>query len=181
MRNTKHITAGAMTIALTGIIIFMERITAGFFMSFLSLPLIVYGYFYSLKSSIPVYFSCIFMAFIITGFPPTIIQMTGYGLVGLVSIFATEKRMTRQRTFVLMSLAIIPVYAVMVGFFGAAFGFAIPEMIQSLNNLFPFINNPMIITVFAYVSLGVTALMEVFIIKVSGDLVIGLLHKHFKK
>ena len=67
MRKTIHLTHGAMTVALTGIILLMDRLFMGFFMPFLALPLIVYGTYYSLEESYLVAISNVLIAIILYG------------------------------------------------------------------------------------------------------------------
>ncbi|WZU01625.1 hypothetical protein MGH68_00155 [Erysipelothrix sp. D19-032] len=59
MKTTKHLTTGAMTVALTTLVMLFDRATVGVFMSFLPVPLIVYGFYFGLKSSFPVYVACV--------------------------------------------------------------------------------------------------------------------------
>nr|WP_252968992.1 hypothetical protein [Erysipelothrix rhusiopathiae] len=91
MKKTLSLTYGAMTVALTGIILFFDRITAGFFMTFLALPLIVYGSYCDWSDAFVVYLSCIIMAVIMSGLFSTVLMMAGYGAVGLAYIYSMKK------------------------------------------------------------------------------------------
>ncbi len=127
MRNTKHITAGAFTVALTSLIIVLDRVTVGMMMSFLALPLIIYGYYYSFKSTMVVFFSCVLMSFVLTGYLPLIISTLGYGFIGLSLVYSRNRSLSNLKTYGLMYVCSIPVYAVLIVFFGEYFGLSLKE------------------------------------------------------
>lgn len=181
MRKTLHLTHGAMTVALTGILLFMDRITLGFFMPFLALPLIVYGINYSLKETSIVAFSNVLISVILSGLLPTVLTMAGYGFVGLAYVYAHQHNFTKKGTYLIMSVFMSLFYLIMVGFFGEYFGISITESIEILSNLeiASFIS-PIAIKFTAYFSIVLTMFMEVFIVKVSADMVIHLLRRNRK-
>ena len=170
-----------MTVALTGILLFMDRITVGFFMPFLALPLIVYGINYSMKETATVAFSNVLVAIILSGLLPTVITMAGYGFVGLAYVYAYQHNFTKKQYYLIMSVFMSIIYIVMIGFFSGYFGIDIQETIDSVANM-PMASqfNPQHIKLIAYSSLPLTMIMEVFIVKVSADLVIRLLGRHRK-
>lgn len=177
MRKTIHLTHGAMTVALTGIILLMDRLFMGFFMPFLALPLIVYGSYYSLEESYLVAISNVLIAIILSGMLPTVITSIGYSIVGLSYIYAYKKDYSKKRYYLIMSIFMSLFYAVMVLFFGEYFGIDIRESIEVISGFVKFLN-PIIIKILAYLSVVLTMLMEVFIVKVSADMIIYLLHRH---
>lgn len=181
MRKTLHLTHGAMTVALTGILLFMDRITLGFFMPFLALPLIVYGVNYSLKETAIVGFSTVLIAIIMSGLLPTVITMIGYVFVGLAYVYAYQHNFTKKSTYFIMSIFMSFFYVLMVGFFSEYFGVSVTESIDYISQLeFASIVKPIVIKITAYSSIVLTMLMEVFIVKVSADMVIHLLRRNRK-
>lgn len=181
MRKTVHLTHGAMTVALTGILLFMDRITVGFFMPFLALPLIVYGINYSLKETATVAFSNVLIAVILSGLLPTIITMIGYGFVGLAYVFAYQHNFTKKQYYLILFVIMSIIYFVMIKFFSEYFGVNIAETIDAVANMPMAVHyNAKHIKLIAYSSIPLTVLMEVFIVKVSADLVIRFLGHHRK-
>lgn len=181
MRKTVHLTHGAMTVALTGILLFMDRITVGFFMPFLALPLIVYGINYSMKETATVAFSNVLLAIILSGLLPTVLTMVGYAFVGLAYVYAYQHNFTKKQYYLIMSVFMSLIYVVMIAFFSGYFGIDIKDTIDSVANM-PMASdfNAQHIKLIAYSSIPLTMLMEVFIVKVSADLVIRLLGRHRK-
>lgn len=172
MRNTKHITTGAITIGLTSILILLDRVSAGLFMSFLALPLVIYGFYFPFKAAITVYFSCVLMSFVLTGHLPLIITIAGYGLVGLSLIYSRNKRLKSSQTYLLMYVTSIPVYFIMVTFFGEYFGVSINETVHAITEMMPTIADENSIRIAAYLSLALMPLIEAYILKVSSTLVL---------
>ena len=172
MRNTKHITTGAITIGLTSILILLDRVSAGLFMSFLALPLVIYGFYFPLKAASTVYISSVLMSFVLTGHLPMIISVAGYGLVGLSLIYARNKQLETRHTYLLMYITSIPVYFIMVNFFGEYFGLSINETIMDLKQMMPNVADEKSITIAAYASIALMPLIEAYILKVSSTLVL---------
>ncbi len=169
-----------MTVALTGIILLLDRMLMGFFMPFLALPLVVYGSYYSLNESIIVAVSNVIIAMILVGLLPTVLTSIGYSTVGLAYIYAYHNNFTKKQTYVIMSVFMAIFYVIMVLFFGEYFGLNITETIDSISGFVQFL--PAVgVKIAAYVLSFLTMLMEVFIVKVSGDMVVTLLQHHRKK
>lgn len=182
MKNTRSITSGAMTVALTGIILFLDRITVGLFMSFLGIPLMVYGYFFTFNESIIVYISIVLLSVIVSGMLPTVVMMAGYGLVGLSFIWAKEKGLSTKKLLTLMGIVLGFVYIIMVLFFGEYFGFSIGVATEAVRSFLETlgINATWGVDLVAYLLLFVTYLMELFVIYMCGNLIINMLSKHKK-
>ena len=108
---------------------------------------------------------------------PTVITSIGYSIVGLSYIYAYKKDYSKKRYYLIMSIFMSLFYAVMVLFFGEYFGIDIRESIEMISGFVKFLN-PIIIKLLAYLSVVLTMLMEVFIVKVSADMIIYLLHRH---
>lgn len=176
MKKTLHLTHGAMTLALTGIILFADRITLGFFMPFLALPLIIYGSYYSLSESAIVAFSNVILAVILSGMLPTVITTIGYGLVGISYIYCFHQKKSRSQFYLYMSIAMSVLYFVMIVFFGEYFGISIQETITTINQYIPALSIRLV-TILSIMTIGLTLLMEVFIVKVSADMVLMMLEK----
>lgn len=181
MRKTVNLTHGAMTVALTGIILLMDRLFLGFFMPFFALPLIIYGVTYSLKDSAVVAFSNVLISVILSGLLPAVLTMIGYAFVGLAYIYAYQHKLSKKYYYLLMSIFMSIFYVVMVGFFGEYFGVSVTETIDAMATLpMVAIVDPIVIKITAYMSIVLTMLMEVIIVKVSADMVIHLLRRHRK-
>ncbi|MDE8320327.1 DUF2232 domain-containing protein [Erysipelothrix rhusiopathiae] len=125
MKKTLSLTYGAMTVALTGIILFFDRITAGFFMTFLALPLIVYGSYCDWSDAFVVYLSCIIMAVIMSGLFSTVLMMAGYGAVGLAYIYSMKKNASPSRSYLAMGVVIALFYFIMIRFFWSSFWYGL--------------------------------------------------------
>lgn len=177
MKKTIHITHGAMTLALTALILFADRITMGFFMPFLALPLIIYGVHYSMQESVIVAISIVFLAMMLSGLLPTVISSIGYSLVGLMYIYCYHEDKKRIQYYVLMGLVMAGFYFVMIRFFGEYFGIDIMETIQFAEKYLPKGAPVSLLQTAAYFSIFITLLMEVFIVKVSADIVIMALKR----
>lgn len=178
MKNTRHITMGAMTLGLSAIIQLLAHSTLGFFMSFLTVPLVVYGYFYSFRSSVVVYIASIGLSFALTGYLPTIITVAGYGLVGLALIYGMRQKWGSLKRFLVATIAVIPVYVVMIGFFSEYFGYSIPETVLAITRVIPSVPSCLIITI-VYLGALLLGLMEVYIIKVVSEMLILMLIRRF--
>ena len=181
MRKTVNLTHGAMTVALTGMLLLLDRLFLGFFMPFLALPLIVYGISYSLKDTAVVAFANVLVSVILSGLLPTVLTMVGYAFVGLAYVYAYQKKLSNKYYYLLMSIFMSIFYIIMVGFFGEYFGISVSETIDAMATL-PMVGivDPIVIKITAYLSIVLTMLMEVFIVKVSADMVIRLLRRHRK-
>lgn len=179
MKKTLSLTYGAMTVALTGIILFFDRITAGFFMTFLALPLIVYGSYCDLSDAFVVYISCILMAVIMSGLFSTVLMMAGYGAVGLAYIYSMKRNDKPLRSYLVMGVVIALFYFIMIRFFGPAFGMDFQEMLQSVKAVLN-VHNPILINVISVGMVLLTMVMELFIIKTSADIVLVMLHRNRK-
>lgn len=180
MRKTIHLTHGAMTVALTGILLLLDRIFLGFFMPFLALPLIVYGSYYSLKESAVVALSNVLISVVLSGLLPAVLTTIGYGFVGLSYIYAYKHEYKNSQYYFIMSIFMSLFYIFMILFFGEYFGIDIPETIEIVSEYITLVN-PVLIKTLAYVSVFLTMLMEVFIVKKSSDIVIHLLQRNSKK
>lgn len=180
MRKTQHITSGAMTLGLMALLIVLDRVSLGTVMSFLALPLVVYGAFYDFKATSVVYGASIVLAFVLTGYLPTVIMMAGYGLVGLVLVYANQRKFSKPLTYGLMYLASIPVYVVMIRFFGDYFGVNIPQTLELLNSMVPADYDPQAVRNIAMLSIALLPLMEAFIMKISSQLVLTALMRSDK-
>ena len=184
MKKTIHLTHGAMTIALTGIILFADRITLGLFMPFLALPLIIYGSYYSLSESAIVGFSNVLLSIILSGMLPTVITMIGYVFVGMAYIYCFHQQKSKGQFYFYMSLAMAVLYVIMIVFFGEYFGISIQETIATIHQYMPVLSIRFV-QVVSVLTIFLTLFMEVFIVKVSADIVIMMLikagHRPMKK
>lgn len=180
MRNTKHITTGAFTIGLTSLIILGDRVSVGTFMSFLALPIIVYGYYYSFKSSVVVYASCVLMSFVLTGYLPTIITMLGYGFVGLSLVYSRNKSFSSLKTYLIMYITSIPIYSVMIFFFGEYFGVSLTASYDFFKGFAPYGTSDVMLKGMVLLATAIMPLMEAFIMKVSSGLVLNALTRSNK-
>lgn len=179
MKKTLSLTYGAMTVALTGIILFFDRITAGFFMTFLALPLIVYGSYCDWSDAFVVYLSCIIMAVIMSGLFSTVLMMAGYGAVGLAYIYSMKKNASPSRSYLAMGVVIALFYFIMIRFFGPAFGMDFQEIIQSVKGILN-IHNSLVLYGISISMVLITMAMELFIIKTIADIVLVMLHRNRK-
>ena len=175
MRKTIHLTHGAMTIALTGVLLMMDRLFMGFFMPFLALPLIVYGINYSLKETALVAFANVLISIMLSGLLPAVLATIGYGFVGLAYVYAYQHNFTKKQYYIIMSIFMSIIYFVMVAFFGEYFGISVIDTVDTLANTYVGQRvGPNVVKTLAYSTIPLTMLMEVFIVKVSADLVIRL-------
>lgn len=180
MKDVRKITMGAITAGFTAIILFADYLSAGFFMVFATIPLMLYGYHYGFKASLPVYVTCVMVSYILTGYFPTFMVMIGYGLCGLIGIYGREKKMSQGLTFLLMLMMIIPFYAFMVYFFGGYFGISIKETTELVNQYIPLIGSVTTVHIIVLVSILLTASMEIFVIQRLSILVYTILMQRIK-
>lgn len=176
MRKTKNLTTGAITLGLSAILILLDTFTAGSFMVILALPLVIYGYYFSIKETLITYVCTVILSFIITGYIPTIITVSGYGLIGLALVVARRKQLKTNLTYIMMYVAALPVYVVMISFFDVYFlGQSIQEMFEITLTYLPHGFDTELVVYVVYISLMLLPLMECYIIKISSQLVIRFL------
>lgn len=179
MKQTKSLTVGAMTIALTMMIMMLDRITTGFFMTFLGIPLVVYGSYYDLKNSVIVYVACIVMTFILTAYLPTILLMLGYGGMGLATVYTYKKNMKKWQSYFFTYLLSLPFYFVMIYYFGQFFGVDIQASIDLVANIIPVESNELVANLFVWLNIMILPALEVWLIRISAYLVTNLLKQRY--
>lgn len=174
MRNTKHITTGAITLGITSLLVLLDRISAGLFMGVLAIPLIIYGFYYPFKNAIVVAVSSVLMSFVLTGYLPIIITVAGYSLIGLSLIYARNKGFSNKLTYLIMYIASLPVYWIMIQFFGEYFGLTYQANYEFIESMAHSKLSPENIKTAVILFIAITPLMEAFIMKVGSSLI---LHK----
>ncbi len=176
-RNTQSITHGAITAALTVLLILADRLVAGFIMSFTPLPLIVYGLYYSVKESILTYVVTVLLVMIIPGQLPTTILMISYGLVALIFIWAYKKEFHKFFKFLAVYIGNLINFVVMMKFFGKFFGLEFGLLITELQMIFKSMShqNLQILAVFVVL---LTVTLETFVIYIGADYITYLMKRH---
>lgn len=162
MTQTRNLTYGAMTLGITAVLIFLNQISGQVLVFLMALPLSVYGNLFSLKDTFTVYVTSIIIAFFIGSLPVSLL-MVGYGGMALAMLCAQKKNYARWQQYACMSLVGLPLYGVMLHFFGAFFGLEFNVLLEYV----PY-----------YAAIGVvllTLFMEVYIIHTSNLLVMRLL------
>ena len=178
-RNTKSITHGAITAALTVLVILGDRLVAGFIMSFVPLPLIVYGLYYTVGESMLTYVVTVLLVMIIPGQLPTTILMITYGFVAMVFITVYKKHVHRYLKFLAVYLGNLVNYVVMMKFFGKFFGMDFNTLITEVNMIFKSAS-PKNLQIIAIFIILITVTLETFIIYISANYVSYLMKRHRK-
>lgn len=178
-QSTKSMTHGAITAALTVLLLLADRMLAGFIMSFLPLPLIVYGMYYSLKESVITYVVTVLLVMIIPGQLPTTIMMITYGFVGLVYIGVFKTNLKKWRKFLVVFLGNFINYFIMMKFFGNFFGMEINLLITQISGFLSFLE-PKTVTILAILMVLFTVALETLIIFLSSVQVSYLMKRHRK-
>ncbi len=185
-RNTLSITHGAITAALSVLIILGDRIVAGFIMPFIPLPLIVYGLYYPMKQSIITYVSTVFLVMMVPGQLPTTILMMTYGLVALVYIAIFKTKINKYMKVFVLYLANLLNYFLMMTFFGQFFGLDLKTLVLEIEMFFEFITKSSLVlpeaTLYNLALVGVmgTVAMETFIIYLSATQLTYFMKRHRK-
>lgn len=184
MKSVKSVTYGAMSVGLISLLFLLDRIfigNLGFLMSLvIPVPLILYGIKFSFKESVVVYFTMLVASLIFNGMPPAMMSMVGFGLIGLIYIYAHEQEYSPMKRNVLLFLCMSVIYIVMMKFFSAYFGLSVKESVDAFLDVAPQLSMFWIYTS-VVLSTGLTVLMEVYIITTSVKLLVRRLDKHLRK
>lgn len=178
-KTTTSITHGAITASITVVLLLIDRVLAGFLMSFLPLPLIVYGLYYSIKEASITYVVTVLLVMIVPGQLSTTVLMIIYGFVGMVYIAVFKSQMPRIIKFLFVYVGLALGYFVMISFFGAFFGLefqmTVDEVIKFLN-----ITNQQTAQNVAVVVILLTILLETIIVFMSARIITQRMKLHRK-
>lgn len=184
MKSVKSVTYGAMSVALVAMFFLLDRLfvgNLGFIMSLvIPIPLIIYGIKFSLKESFVVYLTMIVASFIFNGMPPAMLSMAGFGLVGLVYLYTYEQEYSALRKNILLFLSMAAIYLIMIFLYSDYFGLSIPDTIETIVRFYPDLSYQVLLVV-SWLSVGLTILMEMYIINTSVKLLQSRLNKHLRK
>lgn len=178
-KTTKSITHGALTAAITVVLILVDRVFVGLFMSFIPLPLIVYGLYYTVKESLVTYLVTVFLVMMVFGQLPITILTIVYGFVGLVYIAVFKTEINKIIKFLAVFFGLMVAYVIMILFFGAFFGMDIFSTMMELQSILK-VNDPQILKVGAYLILMLTVALETFVIFMSATLITQSMKQHRK-
>lgn len=178
-KTTKSITHGALTAAITVVLILVDRVFVGLFMSFIPLPLIVYGLYYTVKESLVTYLVTVFLVMMVFGQLPITILTIVYGFVGLVYIAVFKTEFNKIIKFLAVFFGLMVAYVIMILFFGAFFGMDIFSTMMELQSILK-VNDPQILKVGAYLILMLTVALETFVIFMSATLITQSMKRHRK-
>ena len=178
-KTTKSITHGALTAAITVVLILVDRVFVGLFMSFIPLPLIVYGLYYTVKESLVTYLVTVFLVMMVFGQLPITILTIVYGFVGLVYIAVSKTEINKTIKFLAVFFGLMVAYVIMILFFGAFFGMDIFSTMMELQSILK-VNDPQILKVGAYLILMLTVALETFVIFMSATLITQSMKRHRK-
>lgn len=176
-RSTKSMTHGAITAALSVILILIDRLLGGFIMSFLPLPLIIYGIYYNFNQSILTYIVSVLLVMIIPGQLPTTILMMTYGFVGLVYIGVMKTNWRRLHKFLVVFGGNLINYLIMMKFFGKFFGMDFQTLTLEIQMIFKSMSTQNL-QIIALIVLLLTIAIETFIIYISSTRLIYLMKRH---
>ena len=179
-RNTRTIAEGAMTAALSVVVLLSSEITGGFMMPFLPLPIIIYGIYHTLKDSILVYVVSILLVAIIPGQLPTTVMMVMYGFVALVYVGIDKKNVPNSVRFLVVLLGTAINYIVMIAFFGPFFGLDFNITLTEVRT-FLRINNENLVKTIAIGVIFITMVLETIVIFMSANMVRIRLAHHRNK
>lgn len=178
-RQTVSITQGSITAALTVVLILTDRMLAGFIMTFIPLPLIVYGMYHPMKESIITYVATVFLVMIVPGQLPTTILMITYGIVALVYIVVNKTELKKSLKFIIIYLSNLVNYLIMMTFFGKFFGLEMRVFMLEIKAITR-ISNQDTLFILATAGLLFTVLLETFIIYVGANQLSYLMKRHRK-
>lgn len=176
-RKTTSITHGAITAALTVIVIMLDRVLAGFLMTFVNMPLIIYGLYYSTKETFLTYIVTVLLVMIVPGQLPTTILMISYGLVGVAYVYMNKKDISNALRFLFVSLANGINYLIMMKFFGSFFGMEFNLLLVETQTMLKLSNETTVLymTIFILIT---TILLETFIIFMTANYLSLRMKKH---
>ena len=189
--KTKQLTEGAAVIAILGVFLLIDRQFAGILSSYilflLPLPMLFYSAKYGFKSSLPVLFGMLFIAFIFSTIY-TFIYVAGMCIIGLTygsNVFSKKSsKVTLITTIVLAALVEIVCTLIMIRFFGYDINVEISSVKDMMNQFAASTNNVnltnninlfeslgMFNTIF-YVTIVLTGVLEALLIHVIGRIVL---------
>ena len=175
MRDTKNITYGAMIVGIMSLALFLDRATGGSLSPFLSLPitipLIVYGMMFNLKSSIVVYFVSIIVSFLFSGMLPSMLMVVGYGGIALIYIYAVRNNFSDLSKNVIMAIGLGVFYWLMISFFDEYFGFSVNEFVTWFATVLP-VASHRVYFVLAYLMAIITIFLELLVINIAASFMI---------
>ncbi|NLW15216.1 MAG: DUF2232 domain-containing protein [Erysipelothrix sp.] len=178
-RSTRSLTQGAITGALTVILILANQMTANFLMSFIPLPLIIYGMEHGFKNSIITYVVCVLLVAIVPGDLPTTVLMITYGIVGLVYVMVVNKNISKTAKFIVVSLGNSINYILLMYFFGTFFGLTLETTMLEIETFLK-VTDPALIWILSIGIIVFTIILETFIIFYSSQQVKYMLERHRK-
>lgn len=178
-KTTISLAHGAMTAALTVLLVLLDRLTVGFLMPFLPIPLILYGMFYSLAETATAYIVTVLLVAIIPGSFPITIMMCSYGAIALIYTSISKKDVSKFVRIFIVFLGVALHYFIMIHFFGAFFGLKFETTMLEVEKFFR-INNEIMVKIVALLIVLATIIMETFIIFLSTELVETKLRVHRK-
>lgn len=168
MKSVKSVTYGAMSVGLIALILLFDRILVGNLGFMLSLiipvPLVIYGMKFSFKESIVVYLTMVVASVIFNGMLSAVVSVAGFGLVGLVMVYANEQEYSAWKSNVLLFFSMSIIYTIMIVFFEGYFGVSITDTIDTIANFAPQLSYQMMYGV-TILSIILTIFMEMFIVK----------------
>lgn len=176
-RSTLSITHGAITASITVVLLLVDRLIAGFLMSFLPIPLIVYGLYYSIKESFLTYIVTVLLVMIIPGQLPTTMLMIVYGFVGLVYIAVFKTDLSKIMKFIIVFIGVAIGYYIMVRFFGQFFGLDFSTTMMEVETMFK-ITDPTKVRILAFTVIFLTMFLETLIIFMAANLVTMRIKRH---
>lgn len=182
-RNTRSITQGALTAALSVITVLFDRLVGGFIMPFLPLPLIVYGAYHTLNETILSYVVTVLLVAIVPGSLPTTILMLMYGLIAIVYLMIVKMKIGNFYKFCLLTLGVSVVYGVMIVNFGAFFGLTYDIAFAEAGAMLKFvgIENESIVKNVVYLTIFSTIILETIIISISAKFLLMRIGVHRNK
>ena len=179
-RNTRSITQGALTAALSVIIVLFDRLVSGFIMPFLPLPLIVYGTYHTINETILSYVVTVLLVAIVPGSLPTTILMLMYGVIAIVYLMIVRMKTGNLIKFALLALGVSFVYGVMIVNFGAFFGLSYDTALTEGAMLLKFvgIQNENLVKYVVYLTIFSTIILETIIISISAKFLVTRIGVH---
>lgn len=178
-RKTMSVTLGAMCAAITLIIVLLDRITTGLLMTFIPIPLMLYGLYFSYKDSLITYIASILLVMMVSGNVAMWLLTATYGFVGMAYILAKKQNKTKKIRFLYVFLANALNYIVMISLFGAFFQMDYMDTLTTIRN-FLNMSNENVVKILFYLLAFVTILLETYVVILTTDLIMALMNRHRK-
>lgn len=178
-KTTRSITDGAITATLSVMLLLVDRLVAGFLMSFLPLPLIVYGIYYSIKETILAYVVTVLLVAIFPGQLSTTILMLMYGVIAVIYVGVSKTNLNKYLKFLFLFFGVTLCWIVMITGFGSLFGLSFEltkqEIITFLN-----ITDANLINILAIGVIVVSMILETLIITLASEFITQRMKLHRK-